>query len=123
MKKRWMSIALIAVLVLVTAVLLPAMAIAQTQEPAADLDIGNVVPLVGSALFVVAAVNGLKKVFGLSGQYLVGVAMLLGMALQVLVYFFADYELFSRVMLGLVYGGSASGLWVISRGSSDPPKA
>ena len=73
----------------------------------------NVVGYIGSALFIVAIVNGIKKVYKLSGQVLVPIALLLGVSLQLLVFYFGDNELFARVMLGIVYGGGASGLGVL----------
>ena len=107
-------------LVLVFGMALPALAIAQTDAAVIDLaDPGGIVSLVGSALFVVAVVNGLKKLYGLSGQYLVLVAMLVGVGLQLGVYYFAETEIFARVMTGLIYGGGASGLWVLARNSPE----
>ena len=117
-KKGWMAI--LAVLVLLLVMALPAVALAQTEGEVLDLvATDNVVALVGSALFVVAVVNGLKKLYNLSGQKLVIVAMLLGVALQLAVYFLGEYDVFNRVMLGLLYGGGASGLWVLRRSSPE----
>lgn len=109
-------------LVFVLVLALPAFAFAQTEAGTTiDLaDPGGIVPLIGSALFVVAVVNGLKKLYGLSGQVLMPVAMLLGVGLQLLVYYFADSALFAHLMLGLLYGGGASGLWVLSAARSSP---
>lgn len=114
--KKWLWAAM-AVLVAVFVLAAPVMAFAQ-DDAIAVTDYGGVVDLVGSALFVVAAVNALKKLYGFSGQGLAGVAMLLGVGLQILLYYFGDSDLFVRIMTGVIYGGGAAGLWVLSSRSS-----
>lgn len=101
-------------LALLFVMVFPAVALAQSEGEAFDLvSTGSVVSMVGSALFVVATVNALKKLYKLDGQKLLVVAMLLGVALQLAVYYFGQYDLFTRVMTGVLYGGGAAGLWVL----------
>ena len=75
------------------------------------IDGATAVAFVASLAFVIAVVNVIKKSFGVSGPLLMLIAVVVGVVLQVSVYYFGDDPLFRVVLIGLLYGGAASGAW------------
>ncbi len=121
MRKVWRWAAVLALVVVATLLLFPAVALAADGASPPDLDATGVVALIATVGTCAAVVNGMKKQFNLAGQKLMFLSAFVGVGLQGIAYFVGGgdldaRQLVGRAVLGAVYGLTASGFYVYRRG-------